>query len=74
MGTMAVLDQTGDTQTTWNRDNPDEVEQARRTFNDLKKKRFLIYKVDKHGQKGEIMREFDPDAQMLIAAPALVGG
>ena len=72
---MSILDRSGDTTVTWDKDNADEVENAKRTFDDLKKKGFVAYSVKgRNGEKGEILREFDPDAERLIMAPPLVGG
>jgi len=71
---LAILDKTGDTRIIWDPDNETEVENARRTFDELIKKRFQAFKVKGNGQKGEVVREFDPEAEKLILAPALVGG
>jgi hypothetical protein len=75
MGSMQVLDRTGDTKVIWDKNNPDEVENARRTFDELKAKGFLAYSVKgRDGEKGELLRTFDPDAERLIMSPPLVGG
>jgi hypothetical protein len=71
---LAVMDHTGDTKTIWDSDNADEVEAARETFNALKKKGYMIYRVGKLGAKGEQMQKFDPEAEKMIAVPAVVGG
>ena len=62
-GEMIVMDYTGDTKVIWDASKPDEVENARRTFNDLKKKGYLAYSVK--GEKG------DPDKQLFSFEPAL---
>ena len=75
MGTMAVMDRSGDTKVIWDKNNPDEVENARRTFDELRKKGFLAYSVQgRQGDKGELIREFDPEAERLIMAPPMQGG
>lgn len=72
---IAWMDHTGDTKLIWSRDNSDEVENARRTFKDLKKKGFVAYKVTgKDGSRGEVIDEFDPHAERVILAPPMVGG
>ena len=74
-GIMAALDATGDTKTIWDRTKPDEVEAARATFNTLKRKGYTGYRVKgSEGAKGEIMREFDPEAERMIMVPPMVGG
>lgn len=72
--TLHVLDSTGDTRTIWNPENQDEVDAAKATFTRLKGKGYLAYTVDESGQRGEVIREFDPSAGRIIMAPQLVGG
>lgn len=76
MGEMAVMDRSGDLKVIWDKNNPDEVEAARKQFEELtSKKRFLAYRVEgKKGEKGEVIRTFDPDAERIILAPPMVGG
>jgi hypothetical protein len=74
-GVLVVLDRTGDTRLIWNRNDPDEVDNARQTFDRLvKEKKFVAYKVGAAGEKGEVMRTFDSTAEKIILAPALRGG
>lgn len=73
-GTMEIMDRTGDTKVIWDRSNEDEVENARRTFKDLKKKGYIAYAVKADGDKGKVVSEFDPEAEKLILTPALRGG
>lgn len=74
-GTMAVLGKEGDTKTIWDSDNPDEVEVARKTFNDLVgKKKYLAFAVKKDGDKGERISEFDPKLGKMILVPPMQGG
>jgi len=71
---MALLDGTGDTKVIWDPKNADEVDAAKTQFNALRKKGFIAYTVNKKGDKGEIIREFDPDAEKIILSPPLAGG
>ena len=64
----------GDTKLIWAADNADEVENARRTFDDLRKKGFAAFKVNRLGNKGEQVFAFDQDAEKLILVPAMRGG
>lgn len=74
-GEMSVLNRTGDFKVIWDSDQPAEVEQARKTFNDLKTKGYAAFKVvSKDGAKGEQVRIFDPNEERLIMVPAIVGG
>jgi predicted glycosyltransferase len=74
-GQMAVMGREGDTKVIWDRTKPDEVEVARDTFDKLKKKGYMAYQVkDKDGKQGEVMQEFDAQAERVILVPQMVGG
>lgn len=74
MPTMQTLDQTGDTRIEWDPNNPAEIEMAKAAFKAAQDKKYLIYKLGADGQKGELLRNFDPTAERIIAAPQTVGG
>jgi hypothetical protein len=74
MGEIAVLDRTGDTKLVWDSAQEDEIDAARKMFDDLKKKGYAAFSVKKNGDKGEVIKKFDPEAEKIIMAPALVGG
>lgn len=75
MAEMAIMSKEGDSKLIWDKDNADEVANAKRTFDELKKKGFVAYSVQgKRGEKGEVLRQFDPEAERLIMAPPMVGG
>lgn len=76
MSMLCVMDrQAGDTRVMWDPDNADEVEAARAAFDKLRgEKKFVAYKVAEPGDKGEVIREFDPQAGKIILAPPMVGG
>ena len=74
MGKISVMGKEGDTKVIWDASKPDEVESARRTFDDLKKKKYIAFKVKKDGSQGEVISEFDPDAEKIILAPPMSGG
>jgi hypothetical protein len=73
---IRVMNGSGDLRKIWNAANADEVEDARRSFEHLvKKKKYLAFKVDpKDNTKGEQIREFDPDAGKMILMPPMAGG
>jgi hypothetical protein len=74
MGTLCVMGPVGDTKLIWNPNNTDEVDNARRSFDDLRKKGYLAYRVSADGSKGEVMTAFDPHAEKVILAPPMRGG
>jgi len=72
---MSVMGREGDTKIIWDKDNEDEVDNARRSFDDLRAKGYIAYEVTgKDGSKGKLMTEFDPDAERIILSPPMVGG
>ena len=74
-GTMAIMGRKGDVKQMWDRDNADEVAAARKTFTDLRGKGFLAYRAEgRDGRKGEVITEFDPDAERVILVPPVQGG
>lgn len=75
MGELAIMGRPGDTKVIWSRDRPEEVENARRTFDDLRKKGYLAWSVrGRDGEKDVQIHAFDPDAERLIMAPPMRGG
>ncbi len=73
VGTLRTLDTKGDTKISWNSENPADVESARASFNLLRGKGYMAYRTER-GNRGTQLREFDPEAEEIILAPALVGG
>ena len=73
-GVMVILDQTGDTRHTWNRANRDEVTAMREIFDTMVEKGYQAWSVSRKGDKDAKITKFDPDAEKVIFAPALVGG
>lgn len=74
MGEMCCMDRTGDTRTMWDRDKPDEVENARLMFERMTAKGYRAFYVKKDGEAGQRMDAFDPDAEKVILVPQLKGG
>lgn len=74
MGELAEMNATGDTKVVWSANNRDEVDNARRTFDDLRAKGFVGYSVKKNGDKNEVIHTFDAEAERIIMAPPMVGG
>lgn len=67
--------QAGDVKKIWDPENEDEVEDARRSFNDLKAKGYAAFEVGITGKKTtRQIREFDPDVGKMILAPVPRGG
>ena len=74
-GVIAILGGKGDTKVFWNKKNKDEVENARRTFQELVgEKKFAAFSVSKLGRRSKKVTEFDPNIQKLILIPPIAGG
>jgi hypothetical protein len=71
---LQYMSDEGDVRVIWDPDRPDEIETARRTFDDLIGKGYQAYAVRRGGEKGERVRKFDPHLERLILAPATIGG
>jgi hypothetical protein len=75
MGEIAVMGRMGDLKVIWDRSKPEEVQAARKQFDEMRKKGYLAFSVKgKDGAKDEQITEFDPDAERIILAPAMRGG
>jgi hypothetical protein len=73
-GVLVILDRTGDTRHTWNRNNPEDVSMMRDIFDRMIKKGYQAWSVSRKGDKDRRITTFDPEAEKVIFAPALVGG
>lgn len=72
---IAVMGEIGDTKHIWDRSKPSEVEAAKALYETLTKKGYRAFRcVGKDGSQGEMMTEFDPEAERMIFVPALQGG
>ena len=59
----------------WKKSDKKDTDIARETFIKYKAQGYAIYRVDpKTGDKGELLKEFDPNAEKLIAVAPMAGG
>ncbi|HEV2432352.1 MAG TPA: hypothetical protein VGT43_12660 [Burkholderiales bacterium] len=74
MNEFKVLDPNGHTRTSWDTSNPEEVERARRIFNDLMNRGYRAFRMN--GGAGESVPKsaFDPkDKETLFVPPIRAG-
>lgn len=71
---MEIMDHTGDTKKTWDPNQPVEVEDARRSFEALRKEGYAAFSVNEDGTAGVMLTEFDPEAGRIIMRPPMAGG
>ena len=72
--TMQIMDPTGHTTVSWSVDNAAEVEIARTAFDEMTRKGYQAFRVNKAGGQGTRMTEFDASAEEMLLIPQLVGG
>jgi hypothetical protein len=74
-GLFEVMGWFGDHKMRWDRNNADEVEAAKLTFDRLRGKGFAAFRArPKTGEAGERITEFDPAAESVILVPPIAGG
>ncbi len=73
-GTMNILDHTGHTNITWNKNDPGEVRMAREMFDSMKEKGHQVFEVGRNNAPGRRANEFDPAVEKYMVVPQLVGG
>ena len=74
-GVMKILSTSGDDRITWDPRYQEEVEFARKQFNELLAKGYLAFLVDKKDKtQGRKITEFTPLAGELIMTPPMRGG
>lgn len=71
---MITLCNKGDVKKIWNPRIPEEVEDAKRSFDDLRGKGYLAFRVNANGEQGEQMDGWDPEAGKIIMIPQMRGG
>jgi hypothetical protein len=65
----------GDLKIMWDRTKPDEVAAAKATFDSLIKKGYAAFAVkDNDGNKGDKIKDFDPNAERIIMVGPMAGG
>jgi len=74
MGEMSVLNGDGDQKVVWDKENEDQIEVARMTFDKLKEKKYKAYSVGKDGKIDKEIKKFNAKAEALIMVPPIVGG
>jgi hypothetical protein len=58
----------------WYRNRSEDIDNAHKTFNDLRAKGYSCFALEKGGKKGEKITTFDPRLKGIILVPAFQGG
>ena len=70
---LSMMDSSGDKETTWNPDDPDEVAAAKAIFDAVRKRGYLVYSQPA-GASGVALGQFDPSVENMVAVPPIVAG
>ncbi|TAK84156.1 MAG: hypothetical protein EPO20_15850 [Betaproteobacteria bacterium] len=74
MNEFKVLDPNGHTRTTWDANSPEEVETARRIFDDLMQRGYRAFRMSEAGRGGAQKSAFDSkDRETLLVPPIRAG-
>lgn len=72
---MAIMGKAGDSKYMWDPRNAEECEIAKETFDAYIRRGYLAFAVEgKDGDRGDQIREFDPQTGRIIFVPPMAGG
>ena len=69
-----VLSASGDDRLLWDRRSTDEVDEARKKFDEYLTKGYTAYAVRTDGSKGSKLEEFDPEEEEILLVPRTMPG
>ena len=73
MSAFRILDRNGDTTIEWDVKDKESVAKVRAEFERVVAEGYMTFRVDAP-DSGELIREFDPTAEAIIATSPMVGG
>lgn len=74
MRVQIVMDRSGDTRHEFDSADIAALARAENRFQDLTAKGFRAVALGKDGQRGQLLREFDPEVERTLFIPQLQGG
>lgn len=74
MGQLNILGPQGHTEVAWTTSDELSTEEVRRRFDELVRSKYLTYKTDPRTQESELIRTFDPSAELITALLPIQGG
>lgn len=74
MNQMSIMGKEGDVKVEWDPDVKDEVDIAKKAFDDNIKKGFKAFRQYDDGKKGEQLDKFDPTAEKILFVAPIKGG
>lgn len=73
MSMLRILSREGDTVLEWTKDDAKSIAAVKREFDSLIASGYQAFKVDSPTE-GEVIRNFDPEAETVIMTVPMVGG
>ena len=74
MNEFTILDPNGHTTTMWDPGSVEEVERARRVFEEMRRRGYRAFRVAKDGSPGLPRHSFDPKDDAMIFVPPIHAG
>ena len=74
MNEFKVLDPEGHTRTTWDAESAEEVERARRIFEDFMRQGYRAFRMDSRKGEGAPSKGFDPGEKETLLVPPIRAG
>jgi hypothetical protein len=71
---LVEMNGTGDEKIRWTKDDRESVRKAHERFSALKAKKFMAFRVVRGQSRGDMLDDFDPNAEVIIMTPPLAGG
>jgi hypothetical protein len=73
-GLLSTINKSGDLRIEWDSEIEEEVAVAREAFDKKIKAGWSAFSEKKKGEKGNIIKEFDPESERIILIPPASGG
>jgi hypothetical protein len=74
MGQLNILGPQGHTEVRWRADDELSTQEVQERFDELVREKYLTYKTDLKTHESELIRSFDPNAELITALRPIQGG
>lgn len=71
---LVIPNEEGDLRIEWDPQDQSQVALAGEAFQGARSRGMTGYKVEQGGQRGELITQFEAEAQRIVMAPQMVGG
>lgn len=73
-GELRTINRKGDLRIEWDSENKEEINAAREAFDKKIKAGWSAFREKTKGEKGEKIKEFNPESERVILIPPVSGG